>query len=75
MKAATVRQLRNEFRRLSKWRKKGETIEILKHGKPSVELVPWPKHKGSLLLGVTPSTYPLPSDIDAPVEAEWTALK
>ena len=75
MKTATVRQLRNEFRRLSKWLERGERIEILKRGKPIAELVPRTGSKGRVLLGAAPSPYPFPSDIDAPVEADWEALK
>ena len=33
MKTATIRDLRNDFARLSKWLDKGETIEIIKRGK------------------------------------------
>ena len=40
MKTATIRDLRNEFARLSKWLERGETIEILKRGKPIADLVP-----------------------------------
>ena len=75
MKTATVRELRNEFSRLSKWLAKGETIEILKRGKPIAELVPKAPLRKRTLLGATPSPYPLPADIDEPVEAEWDAMK
>jgi len=75
MKTATVRELRNDFGRLSKWLAKGETIEILKRGKPVAELVPKSSGKAKVLLGATPSPYPLPPDIDDPVEADWEALK
>jgi antitoxin (DNA-binding transcriptional repressor) of toxin-antitoxin stability system len=75
MKTATVRELRNDFGRLSKWLEKGETIEILKRGKPVAELVPKTSGKPKVLLGVTPSPYPLPADIDDPVEADWEVLK
>ena len=34
MKTATIRDLRNEFARLSKWLDKGESVQILKRGKP-----------------------------------------
>ena len=34
MKTATVRELRNDFGRLAKWLEAGETIEIIKRGKP-----------------------------------------
>ena len=40
MKTATIRDLRNDFARLSKWLEKGETIEIIKRGKPVADLVP-----------------------------------
>lgn len=75
MKTATVRELRNDFGRLSKWLEKGETIEILKRGKPVAELVPKTGGKPKVLLGATPSPHPLPADIDDPVEADWEALK
>lgn len=75
MKTATVRELRNDFGRLSKWLERGETIEILKRGKPVAELVPKSSGKPKTLLGATPSPYPLPADIDDPVEADWEAMK
>jgi antitoxin (DNA-binding transcriptional repressor) of toxin-antitoxin stability system len=75
MKTATVRELRNDFGRLSKWLEKGETIEILKRGKPVAELVPKSSGAPKVLLGATPSPYPLPEDIDESVEADWEALK
>ena len=34
MKTATIRDLRNEFARLSKWLEKGESVQIIKRGKP-----------------------------------------
>jgi antitoxin (DNA-binding transcriptional repressor) of toxin-antitoxin stability system len=73
MKTATVRELRNDFGRLSKWLEKGETIEILKRGKPVAELVPKSGKKPKVLLGATPSPYPLPDDIDAPAPVTWKA--
>jgi antitoxin (DNA-binding transcriptional repressor) of toxin-antitoxin stability system len=75
MKIATVRDLRNNFARLSKWLEKGETIEIIKRGKPVASLVPKPGDGAKLLLGCTPSPYPFPDDIDVPVRAEWEAMK
>jgi prevent-host-death family protein len=75
MKTATVRELRNDFSRLSKWLEKGETIEILKRGKPVAQLVPKRDKAPKRLLGATPSPYPLPDDIDEPVDADWDALK
>jgi len=42
MNTASVRELRNDFGRLSKWLAQGETVEILKRGKPIANLVPKP---------------------------------
>ena len=75
MKTASVRELRNEFGRISKWLAQGQTVEILKRGKPVADLVPRSTGKPTTLLGCTPSPFPLPDDIDDPVEAEWEALK
>jgi antitoxin (DNA-binding transcriptional repressor) of toxin-antitoxin stability system len=75
MKTATIRDLRNNFARLSKWLEKGETIEIIKRGKPVADLVPKPGDGRKTLLGCTPSPHPLPADIDVPVDVEWEAMK
>jgi len=40
MKTATVRDLRNDFARLSAWLENGEQVEITKGGKPFAHLVP-----------------------------------
>ncbi len=40
MNSATTADLRNHFRRISSWLDKGETVEILKHGKPYARLLP-----------------------------------
>lgn len=71
MKTATVRELRNDFGRLSKWLEKGETIEILKRGKPVAELVPRMSGRPRVLLGATPSSDPVPADIDKPPPVTW----
>lgn len=75
MKTATIRELRNDFGRLSKWLKRGEVIEIRKRGKPFADLVPKTGGPKRSLLGATPSPHPLPADIDEPVPAEWDAWK
>jgi len=75
MKTATIRDLRNDFARLSKWLDRGETIEIIKRGKHVADLVPKPGGKRTALLGCTPSPYPIPADIDDPVDVEWEAMK
>ena len=75
MKTATIRDLRNNFARLSKWLDRGETIEIIKRGKHVADLVPKSAGQRKTLLGSTPSPYPIPADIDAPVDVPWEAMK
>jgi prevent-host-death family protein len=75
MKTATIRELRNDFSRLSKWLEKGETIEITKRGKPVADLVPKSTGKPGTLLGCTPSPYGIPVDIDNPVDVEWEVMR
>jgi prevent-host-death family protein len=71
MKTATVRDLRNRFRRLFKWVEAGETVQILKRGKPFARVVPEIRAKS--FVGACPSSIPLPDDIDAPVGTVWNA--
>ena len=73
MKTATVRDLRNDFGRLSKWLESGETVQIVKRGKPFARVIPEPKIR--TFLGACPGTSPLPLDIDEPVGIEWEAQK
>ena len=73
MKTATVRDLRNHFAKVSKWLDSGETVQIVKHGKPFARVVPEPKPK--TFLGCMKGTVKLPSDIDEPVGVEWEAMK
>ena len=73
MKTATIRELRNDFGRISKWLEKGETVEILKRGKLVAELVPKTGGKPKVLLGATPSQFPMPDDIDEPPPVIWNA--
>jgi antitoxin (DNA-binding transcriptional repressor) of toxin-antitoxin stability system len=73
MKTATVRDLRNEFSKVFKWLDTGETVQILKRGKPVARLTPEPKQK--TFLGACPSPFPLPNDIDEPLDLDWEALK
>ena len=40
IKTASVRDLRNDFARLSAWIENGEPVEITKSGKPFARLVP-----------------------------------
>ena len=40
MKTASIADLRNQFRRVSAWLDNGETVEIMKRGKPYARLQP-----------------------------------
>jgi antitoxin (DNA-binding transcriptional repressor) of toxin-antitoxin stability system len=71
MKTATVRDLRNEFNRISKWLASGEVVQVLKRGKPFARVVPEPKAR--TFVGACPSAVPLPPDVDEPVNAQWEA--
>ena len=73
MKIATVRDLRNEFGRISKWLEAGEVVQVVKRGKPFARVVPEPKSR--TFVGACPSPFPLPPDIDDPVDTEWEAEK
>jgi antitoxin (DNA-binding transcriptional repressor) of toxin-antitoxin stability system len=73
MKTATIRDLRNEFARLSKWLEKGESVQIIKRGKPFARVVPEPKPKS--FLGCMTGTAKISDDFDAPLELEWEAMK
>lgn len=73
MKTATIRDLRNEFARVSKWLEKGETVQILKRGKPFARVVPEPKHER--FLGCLAGTAEIPDDFDEPLDLEWEAMK
>jgi len=73
MKTATIRDLRNDFARLSKWLEKGETVQLLKRGKPFARVVPEPK-PGSFL-GSGRGTAVIPGDFDEPLNLEWEAMK
>ena len=58
MKTATIRDLRNDFARLSKWLDKGETIEIIKRGKHVADLVPSPAASAQLCWAARPAPIP-----------------
>ena len=71
MKTATVRDLRNEFNRISKWLESGEIVQGTKRGKPFARVVPEPQM--TTFVGACPSRRPLPPDIDEPVDVDWEA--
>lgn len=73
MKTATIRDLRNEFARVSKWLDAGETVQLLKRGKPFARVVPEPK--SSSLLGCMKGTAKMSPDFDEPLDLEWEAMK
>ena len=73
MKTATVRDLRNHFRQVSKWIDRGETVEILKRGKPYAQLTRVASAKS--FFGAGAGTMTLPPDIDEPLDIEWEAMK
>lgn len=52
MKTATVRDLRNNFARLSAWLGEGQSVEITKGGKAFARLVPAGEGKGRPLVKV-----------------------
>jgi antitoxin (DNA-binding transcriptional repressor) of toxin-antitoxin stability system len=73
MKTATVRDLRNEFGRVSKWLEAGEVVQVVKRGRPFARVVP--EVRAKTFVGACRSPIPLPSDIDDPVEADWDAQR
>ncbi len=73
MKQATVRDLRNDFRSVAKWIEKGETVQIVKRGKPFARLAPEPRAKG--FAGSMEGTATLPADLEKPLGIEWDAMK
>ncbi|HXE43333.1 MAG TPA: hypothetical protein VN516_09940 [Candidatus Baltobacteraceae bacterium] len=73
MKTATVRELRNDFARVSKWLQRGESVQIIKRGKPFARVVPEPKSKS--FLGAMIGTAKVPNDFDDPLDLEWEAMK
>jgi antitoxin (DNA-binding transcriptional repressor) of toxin-antitoxin stability system len=48
-------------------------VEILKRGKLVAELVPKTGGKPKVLLGATPSQFPVPDDIDEAPPVTWNA--
>ena len=73
MKTATIRDLRNDFARLSKWLEKGETVQLLKRGRPFARVVP--EAKPGSFLGRMAGTVEVIGDMDEPVGIEWEAMK
>ena len=71
MKTATVRDLRNEFGRISKWLESGEVVQVYKRGQPFARVVPEPK--SSTFVGACLGATKVPADIDDPVDADWDA--
>jgi antitoxin (DNA-binding transcriptional repressor) of toxin-antitoxin stability system len=73
MKTATVRELRNDFGRLSAAIEKGQSVQILKRGRPFARLVPEPRKKHFFASGA--GAVKLPPDIDEPLGIAWEAAR
>jgi antitoxin (DNA-binding transcriptional repressor) of toxin-antitoxin stability system len=73
MKTATVRELRNDFARVSKWLQRGESVQIIKRGKPFARVIPESQSNG--FLGRMEGTAKVPADFDEPLDLEWEAMK
>ena len=63
MKTATVADLRNNFRRVSSWIEHGETVQIIKRGRPFAQLT-------SLAETTEPNAAPKP-DVMARLNEVW----
>ena len=74
MITATVSDLRLHFDKLSEKLLKGETVQILRHGKPFAKIVP-DSFQPKSFVGSTPMSGPLPDDLDDPVDCEWEAMR
>jgi prevent-host-death family protein len=73
MKTATVRDLRNKFSQVSKWLDQGETVQIVKRGKPFARVIPAQRGRG--LLGSMIGTGSVPDDLEAPLPVKWKAAQ
>ncbi len=71
MKTASVRDLRNRFRRISRWLEAGDSVQVLKRGKPFARVVP--ERSVRTFVGACPSENPLPADLDEPTGVTWDA--
>jgi antitoxin (DNA-binding transcriptional repressor) of toxin-antitoxin stability system len=74
MKTASVRDLRNEFSKVSKWLDAGETVQILKRGKPYGRILP-EKKMPEALLGAMQGSGDIPDDLEAPLPVKWEAAE
>ena len=66
MNTVTTADLRNHFRRVSAWLDNGESVEILKRGKPYATLLP--------ITRITPAR-PVRVDFRAQCQAIWQGRK
>jgi antitoxin (DNA-binding transcriptional repressor) of toxin-antitoxin stability system len=73
MKTASVREVRNQFSKISAWLENGETVQILKRGKPVGRIIP-EQHK-QVLLGAMEGTGSLPSDLESSIDLDWEATR
>lgn len=73
MKTASVREVRNQFSKISKWLEEGETVQILKRGQPVGRIVP--EKQKQPLLGAMQGSGTLPEDLESPISLKWDAAK
>ena len=73
MKTASVRDLRNEFGLISRWIEAGETVQVLKRGKPFARIMPEPKTRS--FLGSMRGTAEIADDLEEPTGVEWNAMQ
>lgn len=71
MKTASVRDLRNRFRRISKWLEAGDSVQVLKRGKPFARVVP--ESPARTFVGACIDQRRLPDDLDEPIGVTWAA--
>jgi antitoxin (DNA-binding transcriptional repressor) of toxin-antitoxin stability system len=65
MKTATVHELRNDFGKVSAWLESGETVCVMKRGRPFARVVPEPHIQS--LLGCMAGTAVVPPDLEETV--------
>ena len=71
MRTASVRDLRNRFRLISKWIESGDSVQVLKRGKPFARVVP--ERPARTFVGACVTAQPLPPDLDEPLAVHWDA--
>ena len=73
MKTVTVRELRNQFAWVAKCLERGDSVQILRRGKPFARLIA--ETQTTSLLGRMRGTAELPRDLDEPTGVSWEASR